>query len=86
MVSKQSHPVEQALQQFMKQQIHLEFNGNREVIIEDCSGILEYTERQVRVSSADCILRFQGKDLTICAMTQDSIVLNGYIERLEFIF
>ena len=39
MAAKQSHPMEQAFQQLLKQQVHLEFNGNREVIIEDCGGI-----------------------------------------------
>ena len=77
---------ENALQQLFKSQFHLEFNGNREVIVEDCSGILEYTKQQIRINTADCILRFQGKDLEVCAMTQDSIVLKGFIHRVEFMF
>ena len=86
MAAKQSHPMEQAFQQLLKQQVHLEFNGNREVIIEDCGGILEYTDKQVRVNASDCILRLQGRALQICAMTQDSIVLSGNIEHLDFLF
>ena len=77
---------DRTFQQLLKQQVHLEFNGNKEVIIEDCGGILEYTEKQVRINTADCILRFQGRNLQLCTMTQDSIVLSGHIERLEFLF
>ena len=74
------------LQELMQKECHLEFNGNREVIIEECSGILEYSEQQVRVNTPRCILRFQGRNLQICTMTQDSIVLSGHLERLEFLF
>lgn len=74
------------LQELMKKESHLEFNGNREVIIEECSGILEYSEQQVRVNTSHYILRFQGRNLQICTMTQDCIILSGHIERLEFVF
>ncbi len=74
------------LQELMKKECHLEMSGNREVIIEECSGILEYSEQQVRINTAQCILRFQGRNLQICTMTKDSMVLTGHIERLEFQF
>lgn len=77
---------DKSLHDLIKPQFHLEFDGNQEVIIEECSGILEYTEQQIRVNTANCILRFQGKKLQVCAMTQDSIVLKGFIERVEFLF
>ena len=76
----------QPLSDFLKKEVHLEFKGNREVIIEECSGILEYTEQQVRVNTANFILRFQGKNLQIRTMTHDSIILSGHIDRLEFLF
>lgn len=72
-------------QQMMRQEVHLEISGNRKVIIEECKGILEYSEKQIRVNTEKFILRFQGSDLQITAMTQDSIVLCGQIERLEFL-
>ncbi len=72
--------------ELMKQEVHLEFSGNRQVIIEECKGILEYSEQQVRVNTSKYILRFQGKNLQISAMTHDSIILSGHIDRLEFLF
>ena len=83
---KRSVTAEKQLQQILKQSVHLEFNGNREVIIEDCCGILEYTENQVRINTSDYILRFQGKNLKLCTMTSDSIVLKGHIEHMDFLF
>lgn len=77
---------EALFQGLMKQEVHIELNGNRQVIIEECKGILEYNEQQVRVNASQYILRFQGKNLQITAMTADSIVLSGHIDRLEFLF
>ncbi len=74
------------IQELMKRECHLELNGNREVIIEECNGILEYSERQVRVNTANYILRFQGRDLQISTITKDCIVLSGHIEKIEFQF
>jgi len=77
---------ESLFHEMIKQEVHLEFSGNRQVIIEECNGILEYSEQQVRVNTTNYILRFQGKNLQITAMTHDSIVLSGHIDRLEFLF
>ena len=74
------------LQEFLRKEVHLEINGNREVIIEECSGILEYSDQQVRVNTPGFILRFQGRNLQLCTMTHDSIILSGHIERMDFLF
>ena len=76
----------QALPELLKKEVHLEINGNREVIIEECGGILEYTDQQVRVNTSSFILRFQGKNLQLRTMTHDGIILSGHIDRLEFLF
>ena len=78
--------MDSAFRELINQEVHLEFSGNRQVIIEDCRGILEYSDQQVRVNTTQCILRFQGKNMQITAMTHDSIVLSGHIDRLEFLF
>lgn len=70
----------------LKEKVHIEFDGNEKVIIDECDGILEYTTQQVRVKTRGFILRFQGRNLHICNMTLNSIILNGYIEKLEFLF
>lgn len=68
----------------LDQDIRLEFQGNREVILEGCTGILEYTDEMVRINSPKYVLRFRGRDLQVRAMTQDSIILCGYIQELSF--
>ncbi len=86
MAARQNRADSSLLRDMLKKETHLEFRSNKEVIIEECKGILEYGEKQVRINGSDCILRFQGRDLQLCTMTEDSIVLSGHIERLEFLF
>lgn len=76
---------ENTLQNLRKKQVHLEFNGNQGVIIEEFDGILEYNERQVRISCQNQVLRFQGSDLQLCTMTQESMMLSGTIKHVDFI-
>ena len=58
--------------------------GNREVVLEDCRGILEYDTDVVRVRAGKLIVRFTGRGLTIKCMTADSMVVEGFITGMEF--
>ena len=62
----------------------MEFKGNREVVLEDCRGILEYDTDVVRVRAGKLIVRFTGRGLTIKCMTADSMVVEGFITGMEF--
>ena len=62
----------------------MEFRGNREVVLEDCRGILEYDTDVVRVRAGKLIIRFTGRGLTIKCMTADSMVVEGFITGIEF--
>ncbi len=74
-----------SLQNMLKKEPYLEFHSNNKVVIENCKGILEYGENQVRINGGDYIIRFQGRDLQLSSMTEESIVLSGRIERMEFL-
>lgn len=74
------------LRELLKPQAHLEFDANRQVLIEDCLGILEYSPELVRINAGDYILRFSGRDLQLSTMTQDGLLLKGHIDRLEFLY
>lgn len=63
----------------------MEFKGNREVVLEDCRGILEYDTDVVRVRMGKLVVRFTGRGLTIKCMTVDSMVIEGFITGMEFL-
>lgn len=64
---------------------HLEFSGNREVIIEGCRGILEYDEDIVCIDAGKMTVRFMGRGLELRNFTDHSAIINGFILSVEFL-
>lgn len=64
---------------------HMELNGNREVVVEGCGGVLEYDDTVVRVRTLGHIVRFTGRGLAIRSLTAEALVVTGYITGIEFL-
>lgn len=64
---------------------HMEINGNREVVVEGCSGVLEYDIDVVRIRAGRLVIRFTGRGLCIQSLTADSLVVTGFITGIEFL-
>ncbi|MCI9273024.1 MAG: sporulation protein [Clostridiales bacterium] len=63
---------------------HFEMNGNREVIVDGCRGVLEYDEHKIRINTGKMITCFQGRCLSIKCLTSDSLIVEGFITSIEF--
>lgn len=70
---------------FIAGMTHLEFSGNREVVVEGCRGVLEYDENIIRLSVGKMKLRFLGRGLEIRNFTEHSATIFGYISSVEFL-
>ncbi len=68
----------------LNRNIHLEMHGNNEAIVEGCSGILEYNEYSIKLSSAKHTLCFNGTNLLIQCMTANGAVITGDIYSVQF--
>lgn len=68
----------------MRMPTHMEINGNNEVIVEGCNGVLEYGTEVVRIKTGKLIVRFSGRGLVIKCLTSDSLVVTGYLTGIEF--
>lgn len=64
---------------------HMELNGNREAVVEGCSGVLEYNSQVVRILTHGRTVRFTGRGLTIRCLTADALVVAGFITAIEFL-
>ncbi|WP_444659666.1 YabP/YqfC family sporulation protein [Caproiciproducens sp. R2] len=64
---------------------HMEINGNQEVIVDGCSGVLEYDTEAVRIKTGKLIVRFTGRGLVIKCLTADSLVVTGFLTGIEFL-
>ena len=53
--------------------------------MEGCKGILEYDEDIIRLNLGKFILRLTGRDLSLCTLTEDTAVVEGYLLSIEFL-
>lgn len=65
---------------------HMEINGNREAVVDGCSGILEYSTETVRIRTGRMTVRFCGRGLAIRSLTADALVVTGFLTGIEFVF
>jgi len=64
--------------------MRIEITSNREAVIENCRGILEYTSERIRLLTPGMTVNFSGKSLSIGSMNQSSAAVTGVIESIEF--
>ena len=62
----------------------IEMTGNREIIIDGCKGVVEYTENNIRISLGDNVVSLSGDDLVIQSFDNSVIIINGQISDIDF--
>ncbi len=62
---------------------HIELTGNRELIISNVTGILEYKTEEMRFQTGLCPVIIKGRDLVITVYSKETIIIKGFIERVE---
>lgn len=63
---------------------HIETEGNREVIIDGCKGIMEYDDGLIKLNAGSLTVTFKGADLTIRAYSESQSMITGDIVSIEF--
>jgi len=63
----------------------IELSGNREAVVDNCRGVLEYDENVVKLATDKMSIRFTGRELQIKVLTHDSAIVTGFIIGIEFI-
>lgn len=62
----------------------LTISGDKEIYIENHKGILEYTDNEIRISTAMGIVRVCGKNLIIDRIRLEDIVISGSFTKVEY--
>lgn len=63
---------------------HIEISSNSCASVEGSKGIIEYDGSVVRINCGRIIVKFCGDDLSIRALSNDRISVNGTIFSVEF--
>lgn len=63
---------------------HLELFGNKEIIIEGCMGVLEYSDTYLKLKLPKGALLVCGCDFDIVCFAGTTITIRGKVSSLEF--
>ena len=58
--------------------------GKKEIIVENIIGIIEFTDKLIRLSTETHILKISGYKLIIKNLSTDGIEISGEIVNIEF--
>jgi len=59
--------------------------GNKNLIVENYKGIIEYDNSRIRVNTGKGIIRVTGEGLIIKEITSEDLMIDGEILSLEFL-
>lgn len=65
--------------------MHMEMNGNREVVVEGCRNILQYDTTDIKVDVGKMMIAFEGRNLVIKKFSTSSLIIEGFIISINFI-
>lgn len=69
----------------MAMQPRLEIFGNRELVIDGCAGVLEYSAEKIRVRYGRMVLQIIGRNLKISNLGAKSLSVTGFFTGFEFL-
>ncbi len=59
--------------------------GNNDLTIENYKGIIEYSDSLIRINTNEYMIKIQGEQLEIRTITDEEIMIKGFITCVEFI-
>lgn len=63
---------------------NIEISGNREIVVDGCEGVFEYSDSYIKIKLKKGVLILSGNNLNIVCFENSLITLKGKIETLEF--
>lgn len=73
------------LPELLSDEPKLETLGNREMIVEGCKGIAEYSENLIKLNTGTLVMGFAGEDLLIQSFDNGVAVIKGVIAEITFV-
>lgn len=62
----------------------INLKGNREIIIDGCYGIIEYSDCLISVNIGNSTLKIMGFDFSISDYSESNITVRGNIKSIDF--
>lgn len=62
----------------------IELLSNREALVDGCKGVMEYNENFIRLNLGKMTVRFCGRNLQLRGMSEGNVVIEGFIQSIDF--
>ncbi len=72
------------LSQVIVNEPKIEMTGNREIIIDGCKGVVEYSENLIKLNLGETVLALSGDGLVINSFDSSIVVITGQISDISF--
>jgi sporulation protein YqfC len=69
---------------FAIEEPQLEFSSNRQLVVDGCKSILEYEPETVKLKLYMYNVRIIGHDLILNNLNNETVMITGFIQSLEF--
>lgn len=63
---------------------HIEITGNSRMLIEGCSGVLLYTQDEIKLNLGKRAVSVKGDELSLCALADSAAQISGTIMEVSF--
>ena len=62
----------------------VQIRGNREIIIDGCTGLLSYADDNILIETKYCRIRISGRNLSLKNLAENILAVRGFIQNVEF--
>lgn len=62
----------------------IELYGNKEVIVDGCKGVSDYSDSFIKLDLGEIEVKISGASLTVCSYIYEQASIKGEIVSLEF--
>ena len=62
----------------------IQIRGNREIIIDGCTGLLSYAQENILLETKYCRICISGRSLNLNNLTKNILAIRGFIKNVEF--
>ncbi len=63
----------------------VQFNGNRQVTIEGSTGVLQYESEVIKINTKIMVVALYGRNLNLKCISPVTTIVEGFINKTEFI-
>jgi sporulation protein YqfC len=62
----------------------IQIRGNREIIIDGCTGLLSYDAENILIETRYCRIQISGRNLSLKNLSKSILSVRGFIRNVEF--